>query len=233
MDKSMTSRGNLANPEQTEFYMNMTGVAAKHMGIEFEAKARPTKWLELSAMVSLGDWKWDRDSVIGYAYDEHGQPMTSDGKVTEIGAPDHYWAKINMKGIHVGGQAQTTANFGVTFKPFKGFRIGGEYTLYDRNYSYYYFSGSNLTMGKATNVIEPYRMPLGGSLDLRASYSFDFGKVRATLSGNVTNVLNQYYMEKAWSKNITSAGVAANTLDNIVFFYNKGRQWNIRLKLTF
>lgn len=52
-------------------------------------------------------------------------------------------------------------------------------------------------------------------------------------SPNVTNVLNQYYMEKAWSKNITSAGVAANTLDNIVFFYNKGRQWNIRLKLQF
>lgn len=85
-------------------------------------------------MVSLGDWKWDSDSVIGRAYDEHGFAMTADAKVTEIGAPDHYWAKINMKGIHVGGQAQTTANFGVTFKPFKGFRIGGEYTLYDRNY---------------------------------------------------------------------------------------------------
>lgn len=233
MDKSMTKYGNLSDPAQTQFYMNMTGVNARHMGLEFEAKARPTKWLELSAMVSLGDWKWDSDSVIGRAYDEHGFAMTADAKVTEIGAPDHYWAKINMKGIHVGGQAQTTANFGVTFKPFKGFRIGGEYTLYDRNYSYYSFSGSNLTPGKTMNIVEPYRCPLGGALDIRASYQFEMGPIRATIAGNVTNVLNQYYIEKAWSASTATQTVAENTKDNIYFFYNKGRQWNIRLKLQF
>lgn len=233
MDKSMTKYGNLSDPNQTQFYMNMTGVNARHMGLEFEAKVRPTKWLELSAMVSLGDWKWDSDSVIGRAYDEHGFAMTADAKVTEIGAPDHYWAKINMKGIHVGGQAQTTANFGVTFKPFKGFRIGGEYTLYDRNYSYYSFSGSNLTPGKVMNIVEPYRCPLGGALDIRASYQFEMGPIRATIAGNVTNVLNQYYIEKAWSASTATQTVAENTKDNIYFFYNKGRQWNIRLKLQF
>ena len=233
MDKSMTKYGNLSDPDQTQFYMNMTGVNARHMGLEFEAKARPTKWLELSAMVSVGDWKWDSDSVIGRAYDEHGFAMTADAKVTEIGADDHYWAIINMKGIHVGGQAQTTANFGVTFKPFKGFRIGGEYTLYDRNYSYYSFSGSNLTPGKVMNIVEPYRCPLGGALDIRASYQFEMGPIRATIAGNVTNVLNQYYIEKAWSANTATQTVSENTKDNIYFFYNKGRQWNIRLKLQF
>jgi len=233
MDKTMTKYGNLSDPDQTQFYMNMTGVNARHMGIEFEAKARPTNWLELSAMVSLGDWKWDSDSVIGRAYDEQGFAMTEDGKQTTIGAPDHAWAKINMKGIHVGGQAQTTANFGITFKPFKGFRIAGEYSLYDRNYSYYSFSGSNLSLGKEMKIVEPYRCGLGGSLDLRASYSFDMGPIRATIAGNVNNVLNQYYIEKAWSANTATQTVSENTKDNIYFFYNKGRQWNIRLKLQF
>ena len=233
MDKTMTKYGNLSDLNQTQYYMNMTGVNARHMGIEFEAKARPTQWLELSAMFSLGDWKWDSDSVIGRAYDEHGFAMTADGQQTTIGAEDHAWAKINMKGIHVGGQAQTTANFGILFKPFKGFRIGGEYTLYDRNYSYYSFSGSNLTLGKEMNIVEPYRCGLGGSLDLRASYTFDFGRLRATLGGNVTNVLNQYYIEKAWSANTATQTISENTKDNIYFFYNKGRQWNIRLKLMF
>ena len=232
MDKTMTKYGTLGD-QVTTYYMNMTGVNARHMGIEFEAKARPTKWLELSAMLSLGDWKWDSDSVIGRAYDEHGFAMTEEGQRTTIGAPDHAWAKINMKGIHVGGQAQTTANFGVTFKPFKGFRIGGEYTLYDRNYSYYSFSGSNLTMGKEMKIVEPYRCPIGGSLDLRASYAFDMGPIRATLRGNVTNVLNQYYIEKAWSANTATQTISENTKDNIYFFYNKGRQWNISLKLQF
>ena len=233
MDKTMTKYGTLSDPDQTQYYMNMTGVNAQHMGLEFEAKVRPAKWLELSAMVSLGNWKWDSDSVIGRAYDEHGFAMTADGKRTEIGAPDHAWAKINMKGIHVGGQAQTTANFGILFKPFKGFRIGGEYTLYDRNYSYYSFSGSNLSLGKEMKIVEPYRCPLGGSLDLRASYSFDMGPLRATLRGNVTNVLNQYYIEKAWSANTATQTISENTKDNIYFFYNKGRQWSISLKLQF
>ena len=233
LDKSMVKYGSLQDQDQTPFYMNMTGVAAQHMGLEFELRARPAKWVELNAMLSLGNWKWDRDSVVGYAYNEQGLPVTAEAKVTEIGAPDHYWAKINMKGIHVGGQAQTTANFGVTFKPFKGFRIGGEYTLYDRNYSYYSFSGSDLTPGKAMNIVEPYRCPVGGALDLRASYTFDMGGVRATIGGNVTNVLNQYYIEKAWSAETKTTTVAENTKDNIYFFYNKGRQWNIRLKIMF
>ena len=236
MDKTMTKSSTMTKKETNEqinYYMNMTGVDAQHMGIEFEAKARPTKWLELSAMFSIGDWRWDSDSVIGRAYDEHGFALTSGGETTEIGAPDHAWAKINMKGIHVGGQAQTTANFGVTFKPFKGFRIGGEYTLYDRNYSYYSLSGSDLTLGKEVNVVEPYRCPLGGSMDIRASYSFEMGPIRATIAGNITNVLNQYYIEKAWSPQTASATPVETTKDNIYFFYNKGRQWNIRLKLQF
>ena len=106
--------------------MNMTGVNAQHMGIEAELKARPTKWLELNAMLSLGSWKWDSDSVKGYAYDELGNALRTDGTFTTPGAEDHANAVINMKGIHVGGQAQTTANLGVTFKPFKGFRIGAK-----------------------------------------------------------------------------------------------------------
>ena len=72
-----------------------------------------------------------------------------------------------------------------------------------------------------------------GSLDIRASYSFDMGPLRATLAGNVTNVLNQYYIEKAWSANTATQTVSENTKDNIYFFYNKGRQWNIRFKLAF
>ena len=70
-------------------------------------------------------------------------------------------------------------------------------------------------------------------MDLRASYSFDFGTIRATLAANITNVLDQHYMEKAWSANTVSQTVTENTKDNVYFFYNKGRQWNIRLKLQF
>ena len=233
MDKTMTKSSTLSDPAQTEYFMNMTGVNARHMGLEFEVKARPTKWLEVSAMLSLGDWKWDSDSVKGYIYDKHGQALTMNADPTEPGSKDHAWALINMKGINVGGSAQTTANLGLTFKPFKGFRIGAEYTLYDRNYAYYSFSGSNLQLGKEMNLLQPWRIPTGGSLDMRASYHFQIGGVNATLSGNINNVLNQLYIEKAWNPETVSQNVKEVNADNVYFYFSKGTTYNIRLKINF
>ena len=233
MDKTMTKSGTVGQ-QATEFFMNMTGVNARHMGLEFEVKARPAKWVELSAMLSLGDWKWDSDSVVGYIYDGLGNPLDKDGNVIpEIGSDEHYKAIINMKGIHVGGSAQTTANLGVTFKPFKGFRIGAEYTLYDRNYAYYSLSGSNLSMGKTMNLLEPWRIPTAGQLDMRASYNFQIGGLNATLAGNISNLLNQYYIEKAWNPTSVSEKITEVNADNVYFFFSKGITYNIRLKVNF
>lgn len=232
MDKTMTAYTPLDN--QSTGYLNMTGVDARHMGLEFELKSRPTKWLEINAMFSIGDWQWDKDGVKGYYYDEQGTPVSKTGTFTTAGAEDHAWAMINTKGIKVGGSAQTTANLGVTFKPFKGFRIGAEYTLYDRNYSYYSFSGSNLSINKSENVMAPMKLPTGGQMDMRASYSFPMGKCNATISGNINNVLDQIYIEKAWNPStITSASVTEANMDNIYMFFSYGRTWNLRLKVAF
>ena len=233
MDKTMTKSSTLSDPAQTEYFMNMTGVNARHMGIEFELKARPTRWMELNAMLSVGSWKWDSDSVKGYIYDKHGQALTMDGNITEPGSSDHAWALINMKGINVGGSAQTTANLGVTFKPFKGFRIGAEYTVYDRNYAYYSFSGSNLQLGKEMNLLKPWLIPTAGSMDLRASYHFPIGKVNATISGNVSNLLNQLYIEKAWNPTTVSENITEVNADNVYFYFSKGTTYNVRLKINF
>ena len=153
--------------------------------------------------------------------------------ITEPGAPNHQYAIINMKGINVGGSAQTTANLGVTFKPFKGFRIGAEYTLYDRNYAYYSFSGSNLAIGKTMNLLQPWRIPTAGQLDMRASYHFQIGGLNATLSGNINNLLNQYYIEKAWNPSTVSENITEVNADNVYFFFSKGLTYNIRLKVNF
>ena len=231
IDKTMSRSTTLA--DQSDGYVNMNGVGAQHMGVEFELKSRPTKWVELNAMFSIGDWRWKGKNVTGYLYNEHGDAVTSDGVITTVGADNHASAVINLENIRVGGQAQTTANLGVLFIPFKGFKIGAEYTLYDRNYSYYSFSGSNLVIGKTVQIVEPYRCPIGGTMDARVSYTFEIGSLRATLGANVTNVLDQHYIEKAWSAQTVTQTIAENTKDNIYFFYNKGRQWNIRLKLNF
>ncbi len=231
MDKTMTKKGKADN--KTQYYMNMTGVTAMHMGTEFDITATPIHWLELSAMVSIGNWKWDSDSVKGLVYDIYGQSITPEGNPTQPGADDQAWAIINMKGVHIGGSAQTTAAFDALFKPYKGVRLGACYTLYDRNYAYYSLSGGSLKLGKVMNVSEAWKIPLGGSLDLRASYSFNLRSVNMTLGAQVNNVIGQRNIEKAWNPSNVSKEVTAVNPDDIYYFYSPGRTWNVKLKVQF
>lgn len=229
MDKNMTKKGKLSQ----QYYINMTGVDSRHMGLELEVKGTPASWVELYAMLSVGDWTWDSDNVKGYAYNIQGQAIDSDGNVTEPGSADHAWAVINMKGVKVGGSAQTTAAFDVTFKPFTGFKIGGGYTFFDRNYAYYALSGSSLKIGKELYVNDAWRMPASGSLDLRMSYQFKFGSIRSTLYAQMNNVLDSRYIEKAWNPSVVSTERKQITEDDVYMFYSLGRTWSVGLKFNF
>ena len=225
----MTKKGKITE----QYYINMTGVNSKHIGLEFELKTTPAQWVEAGAMFSLGNWKWDSDNVKGYAYTLSGQAVTPDGEITTPGAADHAYATINMKGIHIGGSAQTTAAVDVTFKPFLGFRIGGGFTHYSRNYAYYSLSGSSLKLGKEMNVVEPWKIPSYECFDLWSSYKFMLGSLHATFFGQVSNVFNNHYIEKAWNPTTVSKDVVSVNPDDVYLFYAIGRIWTVKLKIDF
>ncbi|MBQ9558691.1 MAG: TonB-dependent receptor [Bacteroidaceae bacterium] len=233
MDKSMSK---YIDAFRDPAYINMTGVDARHMGIELEGKLEPAKWVTIKGMLSLGDWQWCSNAE-GYVYDERGQALTADGTRTTVGAADHAKANIDLDGIRVGGAAQTTASLGADFKlgrvlglhDGQELKIGADWVYYGRNYSYYSFSGTNLTIGKTYSPSEPWKVPSASQVDLHASYRFKIGNhLTATLSGNVNNLFDYQYIGKAYNP---SSGVAA--ADNIYAFYNFGRTYTIRLKLAF
>ena len=115
MDKSMAKQLSVGT-QQTDGYINMAGLDARHQGIELEVKASPLYWLDLNGMFSIGDWQWDSNAK-GYIYDANGQPLDKDGNVASAPlAEDHYFAGIALKGIRVGGSAQTTAALGATYR---------------------------------------------------------------------------------------------------------------------
>lgn len=230
MDKSMTKKGTLTE----QYYVNMTGVGSRHMGLEFELRARPVQWLETGAMFSLGDWRWDNNNAKGYVYNIYGEALSTDGNITTPGAENHAWARINMDGVHVGGSAQTTLAVDAFFKPFKGFRIGAIMYYYANNYAYYSISGSSLSIGKDVYIAEPWKAPAVCTLDLHSSYHFNLGGFKATLTGQVNNLFNNYYIEKAWNPN--SISKKENPIvneDNVYMFYSLGRTWSLRLKVDF
>lgn len=236
MDKTMARSNDMTytDPDTGEvingrWVINMQGVNARHMGIEVDFKARPTRWLDINGMISWGHWTWSSNAT-GYFYNENGQPLadTKGNIASGVGAPDHLKSTINLKGTKVGGSAQTTGSLGLTFKPMKGLRIGADWTVYARNYADYTINYNNIVPGGTTTITTPWQIPWGQQVDLSANYSFKIGnKLRATIYANVNNIFNNYYIVDAYEGGTSTWDSAYRV------FYSFGRTLNVRFKLNF
>lgn len=231
IDKAMAKKGKMSNGKQ--YYMNMTGVNARHYGIELEFDITPIQWFDLKGMLSIGDWRWSSDNVKGLAYDIYGQAITPTGEITSPGSDEQAWAIINMKNINVGGSAQTTASIETEFNPTSNVKIGCSYNIFDRNFAYYSLSGSNLSLGHEMYVSEPWKMPFSQFVDLYASYSFNVGKSTFVISGLVNNLFNSIYIEKAWNPYNVGTEIIDVNYNEVYMFYSYGRTWNLKLRIVF
>ena len=228
LDKTLT-RSNPIGQSEDRYYMNLSGVDARHMGIEVNFTYIPTTWLEINGMASIGNYEWCSNAT-GYYYNQVGQPLknTSTGELASgILAEDHAHGVLNQKGRKVGGSAQTTGALGATLRPFKGMRVGLDWTFAAKNYSDY-----SISAPAAGAVIEggsPWEIPWGNQLDVNASYRFKFGALDATLSGTVHNLFNYQYVVDAYT-DYTSVGTWENAYR---VFYSFGRTFSAKLRIAF
>lgn len=212
--------------------INMTGVDATHQGIELDFVAKPFRWLDITGMFSIGDWRWS-STPKGYFYNSLGQPLAyKNGEFVEasgIMAEDHAWSELDLDGVKVGGSAQTTAALGANVKLSKDLKVGMDCTFFGRNYADWSINSSDLTYNvNKTLVYEtPWRMPSAYVFDLNASYRFNIGKLNAILSGNINNLFNQEYITDA------TDGSNHDWESAYGIFYGFGRTYNIRLKVNF
>jgi outer membrane cobalamin receptor len=227
MDKADVRSKLMSNGDYAR--VNLTGIDARHAGVELDFRYKPARWVNLTGMLSWGDWIWSSNAR-GYYYDSQGQPMTAkmDGSVaSDIMAEDHAWIELEQKGVHVAGSAQTTAALGVDFFPFKGLRVGANFNLYANNYADFYL-GSTAVANTTTTVNDPWKIPVGHQLDLSASYAFKIGKVNATIYGNVNNLYNYNYVMDA-----QCATDSKGWQDCYAVMYSFGRTYTVRLKISF
>ncbi len=229
MDKTTVASGYITNSDN-RYYMNMNGVDARHMGVELNLKYKPTHWLELDGMLSIGDWIWANNAK-GYLYNEIGQPLKNikGDLASGILAENHAWCIIQQDGRKVGGSAQTTGAIGVTVKPLQGFRIGADWTFNARNYSDYSISPNAATPFSTVTIADPWKIPWGNQLDLNASYKFNMAGFETTLFGNVNNLFNYNYVMDA----TTASGNNGTWQNAYKVFYSFGRTYSLRLKIAF
>lgn len=230
-DRDTQKRGQMSGDDGNYYSLSLENVSAQHIGVELDFAYKPIKWFELQGMFSIGNWTWTNNPK-GYYYNEQGQPLANilTGELaSSVGAPDHAWSILNQKGHKVCGSAQTTGGLSVTFKPFKGFRIGADWTFSARNYADYYLDASSLETNKELTLADPWRIPWGNEFDLSASYSFKIAGLNATLYGNVFNLFNYFYIKDAQTPyNING------TWENATYaVYSFGRTFSLRLKVNF
>ena len=151
----------------------------------------------------------------------------SGGVIEGLENAEQYKARIKMDNIHVGGSAQTTAALGINVRPMKGLRVGLDWNLFFRNYAFYDISAGSTGFGEEYVVSEPWEIPGYCTFDFNAGYTFDFGKIRATLSGNINNLFNQEYIADARDGSSHTWETATRV------FYGFGRTYSIRLKFHF
>lgn len=234
MDKTMTRSISIEDEnsgiEIDRATINMSGVDATHQGIELDLVVKPLRWLELTGMFSIGNWRWTSDPT-GYFYNSLGQPLKdlSGNLASGILAEDHAFSKLMLDDVKVGGSAQTTAAAGVVAHVAKGLRVGADFTYFGRNYADWSINSNSLGANKEIAFFTPWMIPSAAVVDMNASYNFKLGGVHATLYGNVNNLFNQEY--------ITDATVNANKVSDwknaYGIFYGFGRTYSIRLKLSF
>ena len=225
IDKALY-KGGFVKDTQERWSMNMLGANAKHMGIELDFVAKPLPWLDVTGMFSWGDWRWDGNAS-GYMMNSQGQIMTDNrgGTVSDMTNVEQYKYNITMDNVSVGGSAQTTAALGVNVRPMKGLRISADWNFFARNFADYNISVSD--SNRDLVIADPWQIPSYSTVDLSAGYTFAFGKVRATLSGNVNNVLDQEYIADAYDGSTHDWDSATRVL------YGFGRTYSVRLKFSF
>lgn len=223
-DKSMARTYDLG--DGTRASINMEGVDALHQGIEVELVAHPLSWLDLTGMISIGDWRWNNNTT-GYFFNEAGQPVANSNGDIATTFEEQATMKLNLKDVKVGGSAQSTASLGAQVKVNKDIRMGIDCYIFARNYADWSFSSSDLIPNNEKTYENSWKIPSSAITDFFASYSFPFGKTRAIISGNINNVLDQEYIADAFDGGTHDWDSAYRV------FYGFGRTYNVRLKIKF
>lgn len=207
---------------------NISGVEQVHMGVELETSYRPTDFLTINAMVSVGDWKY-KGNPSGNAFDD-GQNLLGQ---TELVLDD----------IKVGDAAQTTSRLAVIVEPVERLRFDVAWFRADNLYGNFnadeFADTTDDGVTQADNDGFQLQLPAYNLFDGGLSYRMLLGKEKTNSLNfrlNVNNLFNTEYLVES-ATNIETATDPADNFDGVntrnKVFFGFGRTWNFSLRYNF
>lgn len=204
-------------------YIDYSGISEIHSGIELEANAKVTDKLKINAMFSVGDWKYDGNSISN-TYDAANNVVPGTANTV-----------LYLDGVKVGDAAQLTASLGAAYEVVRGLTVDANYNYYDKLYS----TIAPLNFTKEDNR-GSLQLPDYGLVDAGLSYRLPVGKKKdnsVNFRFNVNNVFDEIYIAEGktnffaedFPTQATYKGISTN---NQVYF-GFGRTWNMTLSYNF
>lgn len=196
------------------FFANVLGINALHQGVEIDARVRPASNLELTAMASFGDWKW-QDNANGVLVDQDNNPLDT--------------ATFYVDGLYVGNSAQTTLGLGARYSLPFGISIDANWNYYGRLYADF---DVNDRTSPDDQGIQSFQLPNYQLVDCGVTWNFDLFGFEATARANVNNVFDEIFALEA--NDVTSATLSdQERLERSRLWYGFGRTFNIGLNVRF
>ncbi len=213
-----TRDAGLPTEEDVTLTANFLGVDALHQGIEIDFVYKPSTVLQISGMLSVGDWTWQNNLTDVGVFDE--------GNPTPIATVDAFIA-----GLQVGDAAQTTAAIGIAYNLMPNLRFSADFNYYDNLYAD--FDPTDRSHPTAEGV-DAWKAPAYGLLDLNLKYDFELAGLDASFIGNVFNVGDvEYIADVQDGGSVISDVYVGGTAQNSQFFYGAGVTWTAGVKVRF
>ncbi|WP_179021646.1 TonB-dependent receptor [Winogradskyella forsetii] len=194
------------NEDETGF-ANILGVNAIHQGIEIDFVYRATDKLDLTGMLSLGDWRWEENVTGVNILDEEQEVVDT--------------VDLFIEDVPVGDAAQTTFALGTNYKFTPETRFTIDYNYFARLYSDFDPSDRG-----TEGAPDPWEVPDYGVFDTAFSHSFPFGNFKATLIARMNNVFNTKYIAD-------SLDGADSNAETALVYYGFGRTFSVGATIKF
>ncbi len=231
--KDRYQRSTDPDPLNVGGYYDFNGITEIHSGVELELNAKPLPKLDVNAMVSVGDWKYD-GNITSNRYDANNDQIGTGGT-------------LYIDGTKVGDAAQTTASLGAKYEILKRFNIDANYRYVDKLYA-------NIDAARQTSATNKgtLELPSYGLMDAGISYKLLVGKYKnesLDLRFNMNNVLDELYIAESRTNifaddNVNNSNPALGTYasnnrlydgvaDANQVFFGFGRTWNFTVRYNF
>ncbi|TYA70160.1 TonB-dependent receptor [Seonamhaeicola marinus] len=217
-----TETASFQQPDGTRATANILGVNAIHQGIEIDFNYKATERINITGMLSLGDWTWDNNVANVRIFNEEQEEI------------DDSPFNLHIAGLKVGDAAQTTAALGLNYSISDETRLILDYNYFADNYADFDPSDRGVSGATpeeiaaelATDPVQPWKLPDFGIFDAVLKHDFKLGPFDTTLTGRVNNVFDTEYISDAQDG-------AGSTAQTALVYYGFGRTFSVGVKLNF